>query len=184
MLKPLRQQARKAVSMPSAAMSDGSRATAARVVLATTASQPAATPPQSLPRCCAEARHSMLRRSKRGRSCSSRYGSSRARLWLGFSALSMGEPQTAATCSSRCRITSVRAPLPRTILAPCAPALCSSEAARGPQNCGPPWHKRSIGAKAKSFRRSGGYSFPSISHMKPSLKECIAKHFLRSAGSP
>ena len=68
-----------AVSMPSAATSDGSRAAAARVVLATTASQPAATRPQSLPWPCAETRHSMVRLSKRGDSCSSRYGSRRAR---------------------------------------------------------------------------------------------------------
>ena len=68
-----------AVSMRSVGISDGSRAAAARVVLATTASQRAATRPQSLPWCCAEARHSMLRLSERGGSCSSRYGSMRAR---------------------------------------------------------------------------------------------------------
>ena len=69
----------KAMSMASAAMSDGSRAAAARVVVATTSLQPAATRFQSLPWCCAEARHSVLSVSKRGSSCSSRYGSSRAR---------------------------------------------------------------------------------------------------------
>ena len=68
-----------AVGMPSATMSDGSHADAARVVLATTASQPAAKRPQGLPWCSAEARHSMLRLSERGGTCSSCYGSRRAR---------------------------------------------------------------------------------------------------------
>ena len=92
------------VSMPSAAMSDGSRAAAARLVLTTTASQPAATRPQSLPRCCAEARHSMVRLSKRGRSCSSRYGSRRARhCWRcgGEHAVGCHERWLSCRCSTR-----------------------------------------------------------------------------------
>ena len=52
-----------AVSMASAAMSDGSRAAAARAVLTTTVLQvqPAAKQRHSLPWCSAEARHSMVR---------------------------------------------------------------------------------------------------------------------------
>ena len=68
------------VSMPSATMSDGSPAAAARVVLATTASQPAAKRPQSLPWCSLEARHSTERLSERAGSGWQCTGSSRARI--------------------------------------------------------------------------------------------------------
>ena len=78
-----------------------------------------------------------------------------------FSALSMEEPQTVATCSSLRRITSVACSTSPNH----SPAFCSSEAARGPQNCGPPWHKRSIGAK--------GQRFSSLRGVTASLPFCI-----------
>ena len=93
-----------AVSMPSAAMSDGSCAAAARLTLTTTASQPAATRPQSLPWCCSVAKHSMVGLSKRGRSCSSRHGSRRARhCWRygGEHAVGCHERWLTCRCSTR-----------------------------------------------------------------------------------
>ena len=87
-----------AVSMPSAAMSDGSRAPAARVVVATNASQPAATRPPSLPWCCAEARHSMPKLSERGSSCSIFYSSRRARHCWWLQHASFSRPRSVAAC--------------------------------------------------------------------------------------
>ena len=65
--------------MQTATVSDGCRAAAARVVLVTIASQPAATRPQCLPWRCAETRHSTQKLSNGSPSCSSNYASNCAR---------------------------------------------------------------------------------------------------------
>ena len=129
-------------------MSDGCHAAAARVSCGTAASQRVAKRPESLPWCCAEARHSAERLSKRAGSGWTCTGSSRARRGRRRSSRATAPKQT-ATVSDGCRAAAARVS---------CDTAASQRVAKRPESL--PWCSAKARHSAERLSKRAGSAWP------------------------